>query len=583
MATAHELPGVANWAEWDSDFYTISGADENLDGVRDRPHAAAKPAGVRRVFCLGDSTTYGQHLRPEQAWPQRLQALLDARSWGVEVFNVALPGWSARQERIAYRRICRKYGPDQVLVAICLNDIPDMQNNLARPPRAIAWLFSHSALVRRALDTEARHIQGVRELFEPDEPPRVREGYRRLFGEIRGLRDEVRADGATLAVLVLPFRFQLAPDAPPPRPQGVLAAFCAREQIPFLDLLSPFRSLGGGGFVDDDHPTAGGAQLIAAQVLGSGLVASAPLMDVNLAASASLPALVEALSSAEPTARLQAVHALAQRGPQAAEAVPALRALLEDRRPQLRAAAARALGEIGSPARGAAVALALTLADPDADVRLRAEEALHLLRPAPPECLDELVRILETPEAPGREEAAVVVGEMGAAARGAVKTLILSLGDSRSAVREAVVGALGRIGPDAAEAAPALLAHIDDPDLRWRVVDALGCLGPTMRLAVPALTKALDDANGDVRRLAARALGRIGPAARASAPRLVAKLKDDRGDVRMAAARALPRIDADPAIAVPALERLLKDPNDSLRREAAAALRRIGRAARPAR
>ncbi|HSF02927.1 MAG TPA: GDSL-type esterase/lipase family protein, partial [Solirubrobacterales bacterium] len=205
---AHSLRGVANWAEWDGEFYTISGGprsgDQNLDGVRDRPHAAEKPAGVRRVFCLGDSTTYGQHLPPEQAWPQRLQALLDVHGWGVEVFNVALPGWSVRQERLAYRHICRKYRPDQVLLAVCLNDIPDMQNNLARPPPLLAWAFSHSALVRRAVDPEARHIQGVRELFRNEEAPGVREGYRRFFAEIRALRDEVRADGASLTMIVLP-------------------------------------------------------------------------------------------------------------------------------------------------------------------------------------------------------------------------------------------------------------------------------------------------------------------------------------------------------------------------------------------
>ncbi len=579
---AHILRGVANWAEWDGEFYTISGGpragEQNLDGVRDRPHAAEKPAGVRRIFCLGDSTTYGQHLHPEQAWPQRLQALLDVHSWGVEVFNVALPGWSARQERLAYRHICRKYRPDQVLLAVCLNDVPDMQNNLARPPRALAWLFSRSALVRHAVDPEARHIQGVRELFEAKDSPSVREGYRRLFAEIRSLRDEVRADGAMFAMIVLPFRFQLAAGAPPPRPQLALATFCAAEQIPFLDLLPAFRRLGEGAFLDDDHPTAGGHELIAAEVIGNGLVAVGDAGEGGLARSASVPELQRVLASADPTARLQALHSLAQLGPRAADAIPRVTSLLDDPGPQYRAAAARALGQIvRRPAAGTAAKLARTLDDPDPDVRLRAQEALHLIRPLAEECLPELVRILETPEARGREEAARVVGEMGAPARGAVEALVLGLGDSRLAVREEAVGALGAVGPDAAAAAPSLLARIDDPDLRWRVVDALGAIGPAARAAVPALTAALDDEHGDVRRLAARALGRIGPAARSSVPRLVTALADRRDDVRLAAARALRRVDADPRLAAPALERLLKDPNDSLRQEAAATLRRLSR------
>lgn len=581
---AHRLHGVANWAEWSGEFYTIAGANSrddgnNLDGVRDRPHAEAKPAGVRRVFCLGDSTTYGQHLRSDQAWPQRLQAHLDARSWGFEVFNVALPGWSARQQRIAYQRICRKYRPDQVLLAICLNDVPDMQNNLARPPAAVSWLFSHSALIRRAVDPEARQIRGVQDLFLADEPRRVRDGYSRLFAEIRGLRDDVRADGAALAVLVLPFRFQLAPDAPPPRPQGVLAALCAHEEIPFLDLLAAFRRAGTGAFVDEDHPSAGGAELIAAHVLASGLVAGSDAGEPGATSSPSVAELARGLSSSDPHARLRAAHDLAQRGAPADPALPALVAMLADPGPQFRAAAARALGGIGPTAAGAASALARALEDPDPDVRLRAREALHAVKPPPEEFLGEVIRVLETPAAPGREEAARVAGQLGPEGRGAVKALLAALHDPRPAVREEAIWALGQIGPDAAAAAPALLQLIEEPTLRWRVADALGRLGPSARAAVPALTTALGDQDGDVRRLSARALGRIGSSARDSAPDLVAALGDSRVDVRLAAVRALSLVDADPGIATPALEALLDDPSDTVRNEAAASLRRLRRRA----
>ena len=48
--------------------------------------------------------------------------------------NVALWGWSTRQERTAWQRIARGYQPDQAVLAVCLNDIPELQNNLARPP-----------------------------------------------------------------------------------------------------------------------------------------------------------------------------------------------------------------------------------------------------------------------------------------------------------------------------------------------------------------------------------------------------------------------------------------------------------------
>ena len=63
--------------------------------------------------------------------------------------NVALMGWSTRQERIAWQRIARHYRPDQVVLAVCLNDIPELFNNLSRPPRWLARLHEPSALVRR--------------------------------------------------------------------------------------------------------------------------------------------------------------------------------------------------------------------------------------------------------------------------------------------------------------------------------------------------------------------------------------------------------------------------------------------------
>ena len=87
---------ATGWPPWE---------DYNRDGMRDREHAVEKPPGVRRVMVLGDSVTLGYGLRPEQAFPQVLQDLLEAGGMEAEVFNVAFNGWSTRQERIAYLAI----------------------------------------------------------------------------------------------------------------------------------------------------------------------------------------------------------------------------------------------------------------------------------------------------------------------------------------------------------------------------------------------------------------------------------------------------------------------------------------------
>src|SRR5262249_58411655 len=71
-------PYITDWQDWDGEFYTVKSAaagwppweDYNSDGLRDREHEVAKAPGVRRIVCLGDSTTLRWGLRPQQAYPQ---------------------------------------------------------------------------------------------------------------------------------------------------------------------------------------------------------------------------------------------------------------------------------------------------------------------------------------------------------------------------------------------------------------------------------------------------------------------------------------------------------------------------------
>lgn len=245
---------IADWQEWDGDFYTVSTTaigqppwnDYNSDGLRDREHDLRKPPGTRRVICLGDSTTLGFGLRPAEAYPQLLESLLQASGRAVEVFNVALWGWSTRQERIAYRRIARRYSPDHVLLGVCLNDIPELQNNLVRPPRFLGVLHEHSALVRKLVRARDREIHDVEELFGQANSAKVHEGFSRFFSELRALRNDMRADGASFSVLVFPFRFQVLPGAPPPVAQKTILDFCHAEGIDCLDLLPGPCSIGTG-------------------------------------------------------------------------------------------------------------------------------------------------------------------------------------------------------------------------------------------------------------------------------------------------------------------------------------------------
>jgi UDP-N-acetylmuramyl pentapeptide phosphotransferase/UDP-N-acetylglucosamine-1-phosphate transferase/HEAT repeat protein/lysophospholipase L1-like esterase len=521
---------------WDGDFYTMRSdangwppwEEFNADGMRDRTHAPEKPAGTRRVVFLGDSVTLGDQIEPAQAYPQFLQADLADAGHPVEVFNVALWGWSTRQERLAYERIARRYAPDDVVLAVCLNDIPELQNNLTRPPRFLTALHERSALVRRVVDAKDREIGSVEELFAEPEPRKVRAAFERFFAEVRALRAEAARDGASFAVVVFPFRFQVAADPPPPRVQARIAAFCAAEGIRCLDLLPTLGPAGEAAFVDYDHLSPAGARLVARALRSSGLVAAGPGAMERLAAAcrgacpnvaawqAGGPAaaargeLVGLLQRPAPEAQTAAAWALARLGADALPAVPALEAALGDPSEGVRTAAAAALGAVAADA--PAPALWDALADPRQGVRWAAARALSRATLAPETALPQLAALLRGDDPYLRGFAAWTLGEMGPRAEAAVPALVDALAREEGYGRGGASAALAKMGPAARSAVPALVQGLEDGDgeRRWKAARTLGRIGPAAEAAVPALIARLSDPHEYVRAHAARALGRIG-------------------------------------------------------------------------
>ncbi len=276
--TAHY---IADWSEeWGSDFYVLSSttgehrADINRDGMRDRDHRIENTTGATRIVCLGDSVTFGYLYSASESYPAILQRMLDEQNRNCEVFNMALPGWSTRQQRYAYERIARKYRPEHVVLGVCLNDIPELRNNLIRPPAWIAVPYKHSALVRALMRPQAGEIHEVEELFSYSDEAPIRDGWDRFFEEVRLLNEHVTRDGASLTVLLFPFRFQVIPEAPEAIPQRTMAAFVGREGIQYIDLLPTLQRTGWDAFVDYDHLTPEGATSVAKCILESELLES---------------------------------------------------------------------------------------------------------------------------------------------------------------------------------------------------------------------------------------------------------------------------------------------------------------------
>jgi lysophospholipase L1-like esterase len=496
--------------------------DFNRDGVRDRAHALEKPEAVHRVICLGDSVTFGPDAHAEDAYPQRLQAELDARGPYAEVFNLSLWGWSTYRERLAYEQIGRRYRPDQVLLGICLNDVADL-SALRRPPAWLVALHRRSALVRWAIDAEGRHVRGIAELFETPDSPRVRAGFERLFDEIRQLEQAVEADGAELGVLVFPFRPQLGSRPPEPAAQQRIAAFCVERGLPFLDLLPALRELGESALEPDDgiHLSPAGCARVAQEILARMIPAertvaravcrSLGVEDPRSIGVEQIPALIELLAAEDVRAAREAAWALGRLGPSAASAVPQLGAALGNAEAPLRRAAAQALGAIGAAARVTLPALFEALADERQAVRWSAAQAIWRIGPREPTIVPELAAVSESADLYVRAFALWYLGEMGTAGSGGVPVLARALRDTDPGLRGLAARALGKAGagsPDAVVALRRSLASADWDD-RWKAARALGRIGPSATDAVPDLEELLDDDSERVREEAARALMRI--------------------------------------------------------------------------
>lgn len=117
------------------------------DGARTIPCARAVTGASPRVFLIGDSQTFGWGLDDAEAWPNRLQCLLDDRRPGAfHVVNLAVPGTQADQywQRGYTQVIPALRGGDTVVVSLTWNDL--------------VTFYAGDAAVARALE-----IAGLRE------------------------------------------------------------------------------------------------------------------------------------------------------------------------------------------------------------------------------------------------------------------------------------------------------------------------------------------------------------------------------------------------------------------------------------
>jgi lysophospholipase L1-like esterase len=291
----------------------------NSQGVRGDEVPIPKPEGTFRILVLGDSIAYGKNVSKNEAFPHRLGELLREQLGAADVVNAGVSGYTAYNELQYYLTKGRKFQPDIVMVAFCMNDVVDPRLHwrgytkraiVAIPDEAIpnreyglsyvlpalqkveaekaayeSWgeysevlgflgthlrkLFHHSA----GSDTNARagiptyitaeEDLSIQVLLDDNSPE-----WRWLTSIYDQLNNAVRADHAKLAIVIFPLSYQLDKDYPF-LPQDHLAEYCRKNSIFCIDLLPAFRRHAKDElFFPKDvwHPTAYGHDLSAQEI-----------------------------------------------------------------------------------------------------------------------------------------------------------------------------------------------------------------------------------------------------------------------------------------------------------------------------
>ncbi len=357
------------------------------------------------------------------------------------------------------------------------------------------------------------------------------------------------------------------------------------------------------------------------------------LSEMERAAKAALPALLDTIRHKDLLVRLHAAQAMAAIDPENDAVFLALIKSTSDfveglQHPnrEARLAAVAALGVAGKESGSAVASLIAATRDKDAEILRQALHSLQVIGPnaktAVPRLIEILqgeaivVEVLDYPE-DLRENAVLTIGAIGPDARPATKALIdlfhqldswsgqswvvQSLGQIRanegvdllvkilgnredydSSLRAAAATSLGGIGEGARPATPALVETLkdDDEEIRWVAAEALGKINVVdVDQVVPALIETFRDPFSPARYAATRSVAAMGLAA---TPYLAAALESENEDIAIGAAIAFGNMGR-ANLAVPALMNALKSKSLDTRGHAAAALHDMGAAAKNAR
>ena len=214
----------------------------------------AKPAGERRIVCIGDSFTFCWGVPEERGWVRLLEERLRSAGGDVRTVNCGAAGAICVDEYewgLRYR--FGKFAPDVVLVTLCLNDLIPSSGLFVQGVRSSSGLrtvdLALGALGRDPLYLDPSvdwvgllhnlPLEGAGHLYGPDKPYEAmwaRGVPQRSLLAMKAWCDDHKCK---LGIVLWPFLQGLGPARHYPftRLHTEVASFCEENGLPFLDVL----------------------------------------------------------------------------------------------------------------------------------------------------------------------------------------------------------------------------------------------------------------------------------------------------------------------------------------------------------
>lgn len=287
--------GTGNWVIYDDQLgYRLNPNKSGINtlSVRHGDITSPKPHGKYRIVVLGDSIPWDR-----LGFVSDMGELLSQEP-NIEVINAAVPGYTAYQEVLFYKKYLQQTEPDLVIWTYCLNDNHkflhrfDAQARMLWTDEALESLKATSTLAKLAsrsyilselrlrIMTRLKTQQECRFPWEcvpdfsiawKDEPWAQYESY---VSEMKRLTAQAHS---RLAIIVFPYEPQLeqydrVKDQDLEyivKPQGQINALCQKYDVPCMDLFPAFRKKTRDGlklFRDGIHLTKEGHELTAALI-----------------------------------------------------------------------------------------------------------------------------------------------------------------------------------------------------------------------------------------------------------------------------------------------------------------------------